>query len=104
MGIVNVSIPMMESNVQELRVIESKEFGCLVLELPTSILNLALYVFLPHTARLSKVEEIFGRKHYNEPFKQSPRIAILDNVITQMEETPKTAQVKVYMPRYTINY
>ena len=92
----------MESKVQEIRVIQSKEFGCFVLELPAARPNSSMILFLPHKSSIGKVEEVFGRKPDNGPSPrvQSPSTSVLDKIIEQLENTPKTKHVKVFMPRY----
>ena len=92
----------MESKDEEIRVIQSEQFGCRVLELPAATSNSSMIIFLPHTSSISKVEEVFGRMANNGPSPrvQSPSTSLLEQIIEKLENTPKTKHVKVFMPRY----
>ena len=102
MGIIDVKIPMMESEPQELKLIDSDKFGCLILEIPTTLSSCSLILFLPHNSSLTKVEEVFGRKPNNgpQPVSEAQPVAVLDQVINQLQQLSIRTRVKVFMPRF----
>ena len=102
MGVVDVKIPMMESEVQDMRVINAKDFGCFVLEIPTSMSKSSLILFLPHNSSLSEVEQVFGNlpTSSSSPRVEPPPSPALETIINHLQNTTKTANVKVFMPRY----
>ena len=103
MNILDVKIPMMESQIKDLRIIHAKEYGCLVLDIPTSLPSMNLIIFLPINSSLAKVEEVFGKKPYDGPVPKSEShindAAIIDKVIEQLQSVKETKNVKIFMPR-----
>ena len=108
MNVLDVKIPMMESEIHDLRIVHAKQHKCLVMEIPTTIPNIDLIIFLPFNSSLEKVEEVFGKKPEDGPVPREIKLeksnlkdaAALDKIIAQLSGVPKTKNVKIFMPRY----
>ena len=93
---------MMESRPAMLKMIYSNQFGCLVIEIPESQSNNRLYLFVPHNASLSKVEELFGgRSSHVEPEYKSQEHGSpeMDQIMSQFQQTTNQLFTKIFMPR-----
>ena len=109
MNVLDVKIPMMESEIHDLRIVHAKQYKCLVMEIPTTMPNTDLIIFLPYNSSLEKVEEVFGKKPEDGPVTREAKLeksrlkdaATLDKIIKQLSGVPKTKSVKIFMPRYT---
>ena len=93
---------MMESPPVMLKMIYSNQFGCLVIEIPESQSNNRLYLFIPHNASLSKVEELFGgiSSHAESEYKSKEDGAPeMDKIMSEFQQTTNKLLTKIFMPR-----
>ena len=110
MNVLDVKIPMMESEIHDLRIVHAKQHKCLAMEIPTTTSNTDLIIFLPFNSSLAKVEEIFGKKPDDGPVTREEKLeqsnlkdtAMLDKIIAQLSNVPKTKNAKIFMPRYIL--
>ena len=95
----------MESRPAMLKMIYSNQFGCLVIEIPESQSNNKLYLFVPHNASLSKVQELFGgissqvESEYKYKEHGSPQ---MDQIMSQFQHTTNKLFTKIFMPRLVL--
>ena len=95
----------MESRPVMLKMIYSNQFGCLVIEIPESQSNNRLYLFVPHNASLSKVEELFGgiSNHVESEYKSKEDGAPeMDQIMSQFQQTTNKLFTKIFMPRLVL--
>ena len=101
LGIIEVKIPMMASEVQSLLLADSKKLGCLILEIPIVNSDSSLILFLPHNvSSLNTIDRVLSGRYY-WPIEQTDNSLAtkLDQLIEQLHRTTKRTRVKVFMPR-----
>ena len=111
MNILDVKTSMMESKISDFRIAHAKQYRCLILELPTTKSSTDLIVFLPYNSSLAKVEEVFGknpdekgRKAIPKAYVPSNEVSKIDKMISQLRNTPKTKNVKIFIPRSVFRF
>ena len=111
MNLLDVTTSMMESKISDFRIAHAKEHKCLILELPTLQSSTDLIIFLPYNSSLAKIEEVFGknpdekgRKAVPKAYIPSNEVANIDKMISQLRSTPKTKNVKIFIPRWVLEF
>ena len=111
MHLLDGKTPMMESKISHFRIAHAKQYKCLILELPTSISGTDMIIFLPYNSSLEKIEEVFGknpdekgRKAVPKAYIPSNEVAKMDQLISQLRDTPKTKNVKIFIPRSVLRF
>ena len=111
MHLLDGKTPMMESKISHFRIARAKQYKCLILELPTSISGTDMIIFLPYNSSLEEIEEVFGknpdekgRKAVPKAYIPSNEVAKIDQLISQLRDTPKTKNVKIFIPRSVLRF